>query len=149
MPGFSDAGSTPMSSSGPVTILLVEDERSVREILAEALRAEDYLVLEAEGGEEALSIANRLSGEISLVITDVFMPGMNGAQLATQIREAVGPTAPPVLYMSGYSAEMAAECGVPVSESFLQKPCRLDELFTRVRESLQGGAPDLGGGLAG
>ena len=95
---------------GSETLLVVEDEEGVRVLVRDYLRMNGYTVLEAGHGEEALRIAGEHSGEISLMITDVIMPGMNGRELAE--RMAILRPAMKVLYMSGYAETAVYRKGV-------------------------------------
>jgi CheY-like chemotaxis protein len=81
------------------TVLLVEDDAMLRSILAEALAAEGLAVLTAENGEQALSIASTLGGQLGLVVTDVLLPVMDGLELAAHLACLTPP--PAVLFISG------------------------------------------------
>jgi two-component system, cell cycle sensor histidine kinase and response regulator CckA len=85
------------------TVLLVEDDAMLRSILGQALTDEGYAVLTAQDGEEALAIASTLDGQLSLVVTDVRMPVMNGVELADHLACLKAP--PPVLFISGVTAD--------------------------------------------
>jgi len=118
------------------TLLLVEDEASVRAIVREMLVASGFNVLEAATGPEALAVAQRTQRPIDLVITDVVLPGMSGGELAERLR-AVRP-ALRVLYTSGHSDEAIVRHGVSRSEStFLQKPFTYEAFVEKVREALR------------
>src|SRR5260221_4890183 len=71
---------------GTGTVLLAEDEDSLRELIANRMRAEGYQVLEAANGEEAIDIANRHDGDIQLLLTDVIMPKLRRPELASRFR---------------------------------------------------------------
>ena len=90
------------------TILLVDDEQSVRAIVLKILRRARYNVLEAENGEAALRIAASYPGKIDLVVTDMFMPGLRGPEVVQKI----APTRPGLraLFMSGYADQDARSC---------------------------------------
>jgi two-component system, cell cycle sensor histidine kinase and response regulator CckA len=125
------------SLQGNETVLLVEDEPSVRAMAARSLRMAGYTVYEAEHGEEALrQIAGR-EHEISLLITDVIMPRMGGYQLAQRLTE----TQPSVkiLFVSGY-AQAAPPFGLTDGITTLQKPFSPSVLTRKVRELLDGAA---------
>ncbi|MFI5110347.1 MAG: ATP-binding protein [Terriglobales bacterium] len=120
---------------GSETLLVVEDEDGVRLLVRDYLRMKGYTVLEAGHGEEALRIAGEHSGEISLMITDVIMPGMNGRQLAE--RMATLRPAMKVLYMSGYAETAVYRKGVlDPGCPFLQKPFGPPDLGRKVRDVL-------------
>jgi two-component system cell cycle sensor histidine kinase/response regulator CckA len=83
------------------TVLLVDDDAMLRSLLARALADEGYSVLSAENGEQALTLATTLDGQLGLVVTDIRMPVMNGLELAAQLACLHPP--PPVLFISGFS----------------------------------------------
>ena len=85
---------------GSETILLVEDEAIVRELTVQILESDGYQVLEAMNGTEALRIAGEHGAPIHLLLTDVVMPGMNGRELANELR--LHHPDMRVLFMSGY-----------------------------------------------
>ena len=120
---------------GDETVLVVEDEQSVRELVAQVLGICGYRVLTAAGGEEALLIVSAQPDPIHLLLTDVAMPGMSGPQLAEELRRRRPEIA--VQYMSGY-ADHAAGRG-RVDAGYLRKPFRTEELARAVRQAL--GAP--------
>jgi two-component system cell cycle sensor histidine kinase/response regulator CckA len=112
------------------TILLVEDERSVRTLVRRLLEGEGYIVVTADSAEDALVVADREPG-IDLVLTDMVMPGMNGRQLIDQLeRSRPGMK---VVYMSGYFDERAT---TTVDAPFLQKPYTHQALARTVRDAL-------------
>jgi len=141
--GPSQARNTPQVSltegGGSETILLVEDEDSVRQLVRETLESRGYRVLEAENGNAGLALAASHADTIHLVITDVVMPGLSGHELAQQLK----PARPgiKVLYLSGY-AQDAFPSPLPADsqKAFLQKPFTLQSLARKVREVL-GPAP--------
>jgi two-component system, cell cycle sensor histidine kinase and response regulator CckA len=123
-------------SIGSETVLLVEDEESVRQLVRETLELKGYRVLEAEDGEAAIDIAASHKGTIDLLITDVVMPGMSGRDLARKLAESRPDTA--VLFLSGYTEDTIAHEGVlELGKAFLQKPFTLQNLSRKVREVLQ------------
>jgi PAS domain S-box-containing protein len=134
---------------GSETLLVVEDEEGVRVLVRDFLRMNGYTVLEAPHGEEALRVAGQHAGNISLMITDVIMPGMNGRELAE--RMAVLRPAMKVLYISGYAESTVYRKGVlEPGAQFLQKPFGPPDLGRKVRdvlgtqrevEALSGGEP--------
>ncbi|MEO7298320.1 MAG: MASE1 domain-containing protein [Verrucomicrobiota bacterium] len=122
-------------TTGSETILLVEDEEIVREMLAEIIRGRGYVVLEARNGNQALELASQQSEPLHLLITDMMMPEMNGSDLARRLL-SVRPSLP-VLYISGYSDDEARQLGnFQGPAEFLQKPFRPDAILTRIREIL-------------
>ena len=113
-------------------ILVVDDEVAVRALIANVLRREGYQVLDASNGQHALEILKVHAGPVHLLLTDFVMPGMNGIELATAVRnERQGTT---VLVISGYtSSQIAAE---EKKVDFLQKPMDPHTLLEKVRELL-------------
>jgi len=124
------------ASRGSETILLVEDEESVRQLVRETLVARGYTVMEAQSGEEGLQVAQGHSGPLDVVITDVVMPGISGRELAKRLTDARPETR--VLYLSGYAEDAIVHEGVlEPGTAFLQKPFTLQTLSRKVREVLQ------------
>ena len=117
------------------TILLVEDEDQVRALARTALRRQGYQVLEAEQGEQALTLCEQHVGNIHLLLTDVVMPRMGGRELAA--RAAVLRPDMKVLYMSGYANDETLPDGVLEGDiTLLQKPITPSALSHKVREVL-------------
>jgi len=123
------------ATSGTETILLVEDEESVRQLVRDTLTARGYRIIEADGGESGLAAAEKNSAKIDLVITDVVMPGIGGRELVKQlIRTRPGIK---VLYLSGYTEDaIVSEGSIESGTAFLQKPFSLQNLSRKVREVL-------------
>jgi PAS domain S-box-containing protein len=120
---------------GQETILLVEDEATVRELTQQFLQAQGYTVFEAADPNIALQISRAHSGPIHLLLTDVIMPGMNGRELAQRITASRGETR--VLYMSGYTENAIGHNGtLDAGINLLQKPFTLPALRARVRQVL-------------
>ncbi|HRF00858.1 MAG TPA: PAS domain-containing protein [Pirellulaceae bacterium] len=123
------------SERGSETILLVEDEASVRKIARVALESQGYRVLEASGGPAAVRMAESYPGTIDLLISDVVMPEIGGRQLLDAIR-ARRPGIK-VLFMSGYTDDAILLHGVvEATDAFLQKPFTPIRLAGKVRELL-------------
>lgn len=119
---------------GTETLLVVEDEEMVRQMLASCLQACGYHVLEAANGAEALEICARIQTPLHLLITDSVMPKMSGKELSLRVR-AKFPNIP-VLLMSGH-IEDESETQVPGERmEFLQKPAKPSELTRKVRDIL-------------
>ena len=107
--------------SGVETILLVEDEERIQQLMSSALRSAGYTVLLAANGAEALTISNRYRGTIDLLVTDVIMPEMSGVKLSHQLMMQRPLTK--VLYMSGYTDGELSKHGVILKEhAFIPKP---------------------------
>jgi PAS domain S-box-containing protein len=122
---------------GSETVLLVEDEQSLRNIVREILEASGYTVIEARHAAHALEIAEGHSAPVHLLITDVVMPGMGGSDLATHLAASHPETR--VLYMSGYTDDAVVLHGVLAADvAFLQKPFTGEALARKVREVLDG-----------
>ncbi len=120
---------------GTETILLVEDEDGVRELLARVLRDKGYKVVAAANGPEALRLAASHEGGIDLLLTDVIMPEMRGHHLAAELTQRHPDTL--VIYMSGYTDNALVHAGsLPEGTTFLQKPFTPDVVLRRVREVL-------------
>jgi PAS domain S-box-containing protein len=117
---------------GDETILVVEDDASVRGLVTQVLQAAGYTVLDAANGLEALQILDQCQGPVQLVVTDVVMPRMTGPELVAQITVHHPDTR--VLYLSGYAehATLPAVASVPL----LQKPFDTDDLARLVRQLL-------------
>jgi len=123
------------SLEGDETVLLVEDEESLRTLIAQGLESYGYTVLDASGGPEALRIAAEHNGSIALLITDVVMPGMSGGELARRL--AVASPGVKVLYTSGYPADTVVRHGIAdQSAAFIEKPYLPDELARTIRAVL-------------
>ena len=131
-------GPTPASTysaGGSETILLVEDEASVRELVRDTLSSRGYRILEAANGNDALQLAASHSEPIHLIVTDVIMPGLGGIELAQQLLAERPNTR--VLYLSGYAEDVFANpLTTDPNTAFLQKPFTLQSLSRKVREVL-------------
>ena len=122
-------------ATGHETILLVEDETVVRQLVAEILESSGYSVLQAGDGPSALELLRRHPDKLDLLVTDVVMPGMSGPEVA----HAVGSMRPgtQVLYTSGYTDQAIGHHGVLEPDvAFLQKPFSEDDLNRNVRALL-------------
>jgi two-component system cell cycle sensor histidine kinase/response regulator CckA len=123
------------ASGGSETVLLVEDEESVRSLVRETLERKGYKVLEADQGAAALRIAAAHQGEIAILISDVVMPGMSGRELSKKLCESRPDIK--ILYLSGYTEEAIIHQGVlEAGTAFLQKPFTLQALSRKVRDVL-------------
>jgi two-component system cell cycle sensor histidine kinase/response regulator CckA len=129
-PGAATVRAVAPGRPGTETILLVEDEAIVRRFLRESLEQYGYRVLECSNGLEAMDRARQYPASIHLLVTDLVMPGMGGAELAAQF--SVCRPGVPVLCLSGYS-EVVWPRG---AGSFLEKPVTSTVLLARVRALL-------------
>lgn len=119
------------------TVLVAEDEESVRRLVIEALKRKGYDVLPAADGSEALSIAECYEGPIDVLVTDIVMPKMRGPALASRLRRSRPDVK--VLFMSGYSGSRDTEEALTTADSaFLSKPFTPSQLVARVRALLDG-----------
>jgi CheY-like chemotaxis protein len=119
------------------TILVVEDEQVVLDLITNILQDAGYKVLRAGNGDEAIRIGGQHASDIDLVLTDIVMPGMSGGELMQQLL----PMKPGmrVLYMSGYTKYTMVGHGVLESvNSFIWKPFSPATLLHKVREVLDG-----------
>jgi CheY-like chemotaxis protein len=123
----------PESARGSETLLLVEDEASLRVILRELLESYGYVVVDAANGVEALRLAEAYRGAIHLLVSDVVMPHMTGRELA----ERLGGRRPEtkVLLMSGYAGSGPDPLALGAA-AFIEKPFTAEGLLRRVRDVL-------------
>jgi len=120
---------------GNETILVVEDDGSVRKIVVDLLRVQGYKVLEATGGKEALIIFEKEKNPIHLILTDIVMPQMNGPQVIERLRQVRKDFK--VLYMTGYTDEAIVQHGVvDKTINLIHKPFTIQKLARKVREIL-------------
>lgn len=139
---------TVIGGKDEATILVVEDEAPVRELIGRILRRKGFKVLDVASGAEAVAICSENQDKIDLLLTDVVMPLMSGPAL----RDRLIPMRPDmrVLFMSGYTDELIAQRGVlGDGDALINKPFNSDELLARVRESVTSAvavrAPQSGG----
>jgi len=116
------------------TILLVEDESAMRELLVEELQASGYTLLTAGNGVEALHVAKQYPHTIHLLITDVIMPQMSGPVLVRSLQQQRPEIK--VLYMSGYTVDKLNETAMDSEVALIQKPFLLKDLLDKVRDVL-------------
>jgi CheY-like chemotaxis protein len=121
--------------TGNETILLCEDESTVRRLIKETLTDAGYSVIEAENGKQALEIARVYGSPIHGLLTDLVMPEMNGQDLAEELARDHADLQ--VLFMSGYASGVVdGKRAVDNEERFLLKPFRPEELLQRLRATL-------------
>jgi two-component system cell cycle sensor histidine kinase/response regulator CckA len=123
---------------GTETVLLVEDEPALRRATTEFLQLRGYTVLQANDGQDALSVARTFGSPIQLVVTDVVMPRMSGGQMAKELA-GIRPEMN-ILFVSGYASQTILDHQVVnVDSNFLQKPYTLRQLANKVRAVLDHG----------
>ena len=133
----------PPAIRGSETVLLVEDDEALRELIHEFLETSGYEVLVASDPARAIEAARGREGAIHLLLTDISMPSMNGGELARRVKELRPEIR--VLYMSGYSADGMGDRGVPEPGALLiLKPFSQEALARKLREAL-GPHPSPGG----
>jgi signal transduction histidine kinase/CheY-like chemotaxis protein len=119
------------------TVLVTEDEATIREALVEYLESQGLTVLQAVDGVDALEVAGRHDGRLDLLVTDLVMPRMSGPDLAARLRSDRNGLK--VIYVSGYTPETMRSYGVIGDDAvFLQKPFTLSDLSATIREVLDG-----------
>jgi two-component system, cell cycle sensor histidine kinase and response regulator CckA len=125
--------SRPMSSE---TVLLLEDESALRDVIREVLQEDGYTVIDGPEPEDAMAAAERHSGRIHLLLTDLVMPRLSGVQAAERVRAARPDVK--ILYMSGYTPAGAEhQAFLPEGHAYLQKPFSMDALLRKVRDTLE------------
>jgi two-component system cell cycle sensor histidine kinase/response regulator CckA len=135
-----DVDGAQMSSSaalqGNETILLVEDEKSLRTLTRHLLERYGYVVLEAANGAEALTTSRQNTGTIHLLLTDIVMPGISGRALAQKLCKERADMK--VVYMSGYTGQtIGGQTVLNPGAFFLQKPFTRESLAQKIREALE------------
>jgi len=126
---------------GHETVLLVEDQDALREVVRESLRLLGYRVLVAPDGEAALELARRHEGALDLLVTDIVMPRLSGGALASRLlaeRPALR-----VLYITGHATDMVTRHGALEAGVLLEKPFSTEALSQKVREVLDRPPPVL------
>ncbi|HQP31991.1 MAG TPA: response regulator, partial [Deltaproteobacteria bacterium] len=121
---------------GTETILVVEDQSEVRDLIVNILKGYGYTVLEAADGQEALRKAQSYPGTIHILVTDIILPDANGKDLHRQLeplREGMK-----VLYMSGYTADVISSSQLlQIKGHFIQKPFSLHDFLSRLRQAIE------------
>ena len=120
---------------GMETVLVVEDEEAVRQLVSNILGMKGYNVLQASDGAKALELSDYYKEPIHLVVTDIVMPGMTGPEVAKRISE--NRSAVKILFISGYSDGAIAHQGLlDANAAFIEKPFGIEVLAQKVREVL-------------
>ena len=126
---------TPAKASGSETILVVEDERGVREVVSRILIKNGYLVVALPNGAEALAFCEKNVNDVDLLLTDVVMPEMSGKALVDAVLNLRADMK--TIFMSGYTDEIIAQRGVlGEGEHLIMKPFKANELVRKVRSVL-------------
>ena len=134
---------SPTGAVVPATILLVEDDRSLRAVFHRMLERAGYAAIVAEDGYEALAVAESFSGTIDLLVTDIVLPGLGGHGLATRLTQRRPGLR--VLYMTGYIDDAVIRRGlVRDAKHVLEKPFNATELAAALRETLEDVPPEPG-----
>jgi two-component system, cell cycle sensor histidine kinase and response regulator CckA len=122
-------------SSASRTILIVDDEVKIRQLLRYGLTAEGFAVMEAGDGEETLRLCKEHPGPIHLLLLDVVLPDMSGLELAPRVAE-IRPDAQ-VIFMSGYAdTQIRLHASLNPSTPFFHKPFTIEALVDKIRERL-------------
>ena len=127
----------------PLTVLLVEDEIPVRELVSRMLGNEGHTVLKASNGEDALRLCEKHPTDIDLLLSDVVMPGMSGAELVEKV-SAMRPLIKS-LYMSGYADETVVRHGLLEGANVVKKPFTKAELIETIQHVMEGDDPETRG----
>jgi len=128
---------------GRETVLLVEDDHALREVISRGLKKFGYKILEAANGGEALLICEKQKGPIQLLLTDVVLPQMSGRELADRLRPLREDMK--VLYMSGYTENAIVNNGIlKENVGFIQKPFKVNALVQKIREIIDHREADPG-----
>ena len=135
VPHYATKKNETYTPKGNETLLVVEDDDTVRKTLSLYLKKYGYKVLKAKNGIEAMAVCKRYKGVIHLLLTDVIMPGMNGRELAEKIQKL--QTNIKILFMSGYTDNVIVKNGIlEPNMNFLQKPFIAEKLAKKIREVL-------------
>jgi two-component system cell cycle sensor histidine kinase/response regulator CckA len=130
-----ESGPATSRTQGSETVLLVDDEETLRIPVRRFLEKRGYTILEAGSGADALQVCGEHEGPIDLVITDMMMPGMHGRELMEHVMH-VRPAAK-VLFTSGYADDQMIKRGLLDADmAFIQKPFNLGELEAKIRDVL-------------
>lgn len=132
-----------LTCEGSGTVLVVEDEVSLRTFTCALLQKSGYTVLEAGDGEAAIALAQQYELPIHLLLTDMIMPGMNGPSVAEKLT-SLHPESK-VLFMSGYTGFVGRDLPVPRS-ALISKPFTREELLRRIRQVLGPSSPVVSNG---
>lgn len=130
-----------MAEQPRATILVVDDEKIVREVVDAVLGGAGHRVILATSGWEALSVCREHDGPIDMAVLDVVMPGMSGVELRKCLVELIPNV--PILYMSGYSCDEIQNYGISATrDNFLEKPFTVGALRDKVARILTSRKPN-------
>lgn len=133
---YSDQQKSSEQLSGDETILIVEDENAVLDLMMKVLNQHGYNVLLASSSEEAIKMVENLKGSIDILLTDIVLPGLNGRELAEKVIEMKPEIS--VIYMSGYTDQVIGNQGIlDENTDYIQKPFSPFFLLKKVREVLE------------
>jgi two-component system, cell cycle sensor histidine kinase and response regulator CckA len=141
-PTFTGGAGTPIyirmdDGSRNATLLVVEDDDSVREFTVRLLKTLGYSVLSAPDGQKALELFKSQGAQIHMVITDMIMPNMTGQQFVEAVRQIDRNMK--IMFVSGYSPDDTADgMGIGTTVAFFQKPYTRDQLAMKIRDVLDG-----------
>lgn len=124
-----------MAPKGNETLLVVDDDRSILDLIIDTLQPLGYTLIDATCAEEVLEFIERSDAQFDLLLTDMVMPGMNGRELARSVKEKYPGTK--VIFMSGYTSDMIANQGaLQAGKIFIQKPLSPMNLAGKIRRVL-------------
>ncbi len=121
----------PVQAAVGISVLVVDDEASVRRFAARVLAVAGYAVVEARDGVEALELLKQVGLSIEVVVSDIVMPRLNGVELIQAL--SVSHPHLPVILMSGYASEGLVELGIAAPCSIIPKPFPSERLLEEVR----------------
>jgi len=133
-PSTTSASELPVPG-GSETILVAEDDDSIRNLIRRILERSGYQVLSAINGEEAVALYARHQDRIALLLFDAVMPKLSGFEAFARIR-AIGPSRIPAIFASGYNDVFSHATSMPPDTVYIQKPYDPDELLRRIRQLL-------------
>lgn len=133
-----ESGMLPGNTAGTETVLLVEDNEMVRDIVSKVMRTKGYGVITAKDGDDGIKQFNSYADRIDIVVCDIVMPGKGGAEVY-QVVKAKTPSMR-FLFMSGYSPSEKTLQDVAQGADFIAKPVSADTLIAKIREMVDGGA---------
>jgi two-component system cell cycle sensor histidine kinase/response regulator CckA len=125
----------PVGTAAGTSVLVVDDEAAVRRFAVRVLEAENYVVIQAIDGMEALELIRQGGTSFLVVVTDIVMPRLNGVELMQAL--SVSHPDLPVILMSGYATSALAELGIAAPCAILSKPFPAERLLEEVRRCIR------------